>query len=74
MELSLYTDGGSEGNGGLASIAWIIDNATGQILRDGVEVIGPATNNQAEYRALIAGLQACLSFRPTRIRCYSDSE
>lgn len=74
MELSLYTDGGSRENGGIAAIAWIIDNASGQILGDGMEVIGPATNNQAEYRALIAGLKACLSFRPTRIRCYSDSQ
>jgi ribonuclease HI len=74
MELNLYTDGGSRDNGGPAAIAWIIENATGQILDDGVEVIGPATNNRAEYRALLSGLKACQYFRPARVRCYSDSE
>lgn len=46
----------------------------GQVLTDGVEVIGLATNNQAEYRALIRGLEACHQFRSTQVRCYSDSE
>lgn len=73
-EVCLYTDGGSGGNGGLAAIAWIVENSTGQVLADGVEVIGPATNNQAEYRALIRGLEVCLQYRPRRVRCFSDSE
>jgi ribonuclease HI len=74
IELNLYTDGGSQDNGGLAATAWIIETPTGQVLTDGVEVIGPGTNNQAEYRALLSGLKACRSFRPTRVRCHSDSE
>lgn len=73
-EVFLYTDGGSKGNGGLAAIAWIVENTTGQVLTDGVDVIGPATNNQAEYHALIRGLEVCRQYRPSRVRCFSDSE
>jgi ribonuclease HI len=73
-EILLYTDGGSQHNGGLAAIAWLVEAPTGQILTDGVEVIGNATNNEAEYRALLRGLEVAQSFRPTRVRCYSDSE
>lgn len=74
MELVLYTDGGSRDNGGLAATAWIIETPDGLVIDDGVEVIGDATNNHAEYRALISGLRACRQLRPTRVRCYSDSE
>jgi ribonuclease HI len=73
-ELLLYTDGGSLDNGGLGAIASIITNTTDQVLADGVEVIGPATNNQAEYRALLRGLQVSRQFRPRRARGFSDSE
>ena len=38
------------------------------------ECIGVATNNVAEYRALIAGLEAALGFAPTTVRVRADSE
>ena len=56
-EVLLYTDGASRGNPGDAAICFRILSATGEVLRESAERIGRATNNQAEYRALIAGLE-----------------
>ena len=52
-------DGGSRGNPGTAgSGAVVIDAATGEVLREVARFIGVATNNVAEYVALVAGLEA----------------
>ena len=73
--LHLYSDGGSRGNPGESAIGFVIKNAdSGKILKEHGEAIGIATNNEAEYRALIAGLEAALSFQPNHLTCYLDSE
>lgn len=73
--LHLFSDGGSRGNPGAAAIAYIIeDPSRGEILEQRGETIGTETNNVAEYRALIAGLQAALRFHPNRLICHLDSE
>ncbi len=73
--LHLFTDGGSRGNPGQAAIACIIeDPLRGAVLKEHAEVIGVATNNVAEYRALIKGLDLARQYHPNRLICHLDSE
>lgn len=73
--LHLFTDGGSRGNPGQAAIACIIeDPLRGTVLKEYAEVIGIATNNVAEYRALIKGLELARQYLPNRLTCHLDSE
>lgn len=59
MRLIVEADGGSRGNPGPAGYGAVVrDAGTGQVLAEVAEAIGTATNNVAEYRALIAGLRA----------------
>ena len=59
QQLIIEADGGSRGNPGTAgSGAVVIDASTGQVIREIARYVGVATNNVAEYVALIAGLQA----------------
>lgn len=73
--LHLFSDGGSRGNPGEAAIAYIIeDPSRGEVLTQGMQRIGHATNNIAEYQALILGLRAAQQFHPNRLICHLDSE
>ncbi|HLD07930.1 MAG TPA: ribonuclease HI family protein [Candidatus Peribacterales bacterium] len=73
--LHLYTDGGSRGNPGEAAIGCVLmDPLTGKILKEHKETIGIQTNNVAEYRALIRGLEITKHFQPNRLVCHLDSE
>ncbi len=56
MKATLYTDGGARGNPGPAAFAYVLEAEDGTVLASHGERIGVATNNVAEYRALIAGL------------------
>lgn len=73
-EISLYTDGGCRGNPGRGAIGIIICDAAGVVLREHAECIGHTTNNQAEYKALIKGLDLCAQYTRGRVCCYSDSQ
>ncbi len=53
QKLIIYTDGGSRGNPGPAAIGVVIDDLTGRTRKEYAESIGEATNNEAEYRAVI---------------------
>lgn len=69
----LFTDGGSRGNPGPAAIGAVLiedDKVIGQVSKQ----IGKATNNQAEYQALLAGLKLALENNIENIVCYLDSE
>lgn len=73
--LHLFTDGGSRGNPGEAAIACVLeDPVSGTVLAEHFERIGQETNNVAEYRALIKGLELAQEFQPNRLRCHLDSE
>jgi ribonuclease HI len=73
--LHLFSDGGSRGNPGHAAIACIIeDPVTGTVLKEYFERIGQETNNVAEYRALIKGLELARDYQPNRLICHLDSE
>lgn len=73
-ELDIYTDGGSRGNPGPAGIGVVLYNSDGLAVEKVSEFIGEATNNQAEYNALIVGLQEAQNFKAKSVHCYLDSE
>jgi ribonuclease HI len=73
-EVWLYTDGASRGNPGPAAIGFLVTDSKGGLLSEHAECIGRATNNEAEYHALITALAACARFKGARVRCISDSE
>ncbi|GHJ37972.1 bifunctional RNase H/acid phosphatase [Streptomyces sp. TS71-3] len=75
-EFIVEADGGSRGNPGPAGYgAVVVDAATGDILTETAEYIGVATNNVAEYRGLLAGLQAAHAIDPgARVHVRMDSK
>lgn len=73
-EIQLVTDGAARGNPGPAAIGFAILDLEGGTLVQDVLAIGRATNNEAEYLALIAGLEAARKFTKKRVHHVSDSE
>ncbi|RJK96968.1 bifunctional RNase H/acid phosphatase [Vallicoccus soli] len=68
-------DGGSRGNPGPAAYGALVRDADGEVLAEVAEHIGRATNNVAEYRGLIAGLEAARDLDPgARIEVRMDSK
>lgn len=57
MKIIIYTDGGSRGNPGPAAIGLIFTDEKGRVLKEYAQKIGRATNNEAEYEAVIFALQ-----------------
>ncbi len=55
-KIIIYTDGGARGNPGPAAIGVVIKDASGRTIKGYGEAIGEATNNEAEYRAVISAL------------------
>jgi len=72
--LKIFTDGASRGNPGDAAIAFIIEDGKGTILEQYNEPIGVATNNIAEYTAVIKALKRAVFHCKDQIQCFSDSE
>src|SRR4249919_861615 len=75
MRVVVETDGGSRGNPGPAGYGAVVrDEATGVVLAERKEAIGTDTNNVAEYRGLICGLQAAAELGATRVIVRMDSK
>ena len=74
MKAKLSTDGGARGNPGPAAYGYVLEAPDGTVLDMRGETIGVATNNVAEYRALVAGLEAALERGVTELEVVSDSE
>ncbi len=74
MKAKLSTDGGARGNPGPAAYGYVLETSDGTVLDARGETIGVATNNVAEYRALVAGLEAALAHGVTELEVVSDSE
>jgi ribonuclease HI len=74
VKATLYTDGGSRGNPGPAAYAYVLETDDGTVLDARGEAIGIATNNVAEYRALVEGLEAAARARVDELEVVSDSE
>ena len=69
----VYFDGASRGNPGPAAIGWVIVTSDG-IVAEGGETVGRATNNQAEYEALLRGLRAARDYGFDSVEVKGDSE
>lgn len=72
--LNIFTDGGARGNPGPAAIGIVIKDSDRNTLRAHAEYIGTATNNVAEYRALIKALELAREYHPQEVHCFLDSE
>jgi ribonuclease HI len=70
----LSTDGGARGNPGPAAYGYALEDEDGTLLAAHGEAIGRATNNVAEYRGLVAGLQKALELGVEEVEVVSDSE
>lgn len=70
----IHSDGVSRGNPGPAAIGAIIRDERGRLLASISQPIGRATNNQAEYRAIIAALEKALALGARQVELNSDSE
>ncbi len=74
VKAKLFTDGGSRGNPGPAAYGFVLEAEDGTVLTAHGERIGVATNNVAEYRALIAGLDKAVELGLGEVEVVSDSE
>ena len=74
MKAKLFTDGGSRGNPGPAAYGFVLEAPDGTVLDARGEAIGVATNNVAEYRALLAGLERAHELDIDELEVISDSE
>jgi ribonuclease HI len=72
--LVLRTDGASRGNPGPAAAGIVIEHLDGTVLAQLGQYLGEMPNNQAEYRALILGLQLVTDRQPAAVNIYMDSE
>ena len=70
----MHVDGGARGNPGPAAIGVVISAADGEVLDELGETIGAATNNVAEYRALLRGVQRARELGAAELELVNDSE
>ena len=73
-KVTISTDGASQHNPGPAAIGATIKDEQGKLITSISQPIGQATNNQAEYRAVIAALESAISLGASQVDMYSDSE
>ena len=74
MKATLHTDGGARGNPGPAGIGVLLTDEEGEVIAELASGIGETTNNVAEYKAVIAGLELALEKGVTDLRIAVDSE
>jgi ribonuclease H / adenosylcobalamin/alpha-ribazole phosphatase len=74
VKARLSTDGGARGNPGPAAFGYVLETEDGTVLAAHGETIGVATNNVAEYSALVAGLQKAAEMGVDEVEVVSDSE
>jgi ribonuclease HI len=72
--MKVFIDGASRGNPGPASVGVVFQNADGEVVKVISKTIGVATNNTAEYTALILALQEALILGWKELKVYTDSE
>jgi ribonuclease HI len=74
MKAIVHVDGGARGNPGSAAAACVITSPTGELLGEYTELLGTATNNVAEYRALLLGLERARALGASEVEVVGDSE
>jgi len=73
-KVKLYTDGGARGNPGPAAAGVVIKDSIGDLIESFGEFLGEITNNQAEYQALILGLEHVKKIGAKEVEVFMDSE
>jgi ribonuclease HI len=74
VKLTVHVDGGARGNPGPAAVGAVIRDESGEILLEAGEKIGIATNNVAEYKALLLGIARAKELGAERLELIGDSE
>jgi ribonuclease HI len=74
VKVVLHVDGGARGNPGPAAIGVVVSSPDGEVLDEMAETIGVATNNVAEYRALLRGVERARALGATEVEIVNDSE
>ena len=74
MKVVVHVDGGARGNPGPAAAAAVVSTPDGQVLDEASELLGEVTNNVAEYRGLLLGLERARALGATEVDVVNDSE
>ena len=74
MKLVVHVDGGARGNPGPAAAAAVVSTPEGEVLDEAHELLGVVTNNVAEYRGLLLGLERARALGATEVEVVNDSE
>jgi ribonuclease HI len=74
VKVIVHVDGGARGNPGPAAAACVISSPEGEVLGEHAQLLGTVTNNVAEYRALLLGLQQARELGANEIEVIGDSE
>jgi ribonuclease HI len=74
MKVVIHVDGGARGNPGPAAIAAVLSTPEGDVIDEAKEAIGVASNNVAEYKALLLGLDRAKALGATEVEVVNDSE
>jgi len=74
VKVVVHVDGGARGNPGPAAAAAVVSTPEGVVLDEAHEVLGRATNNVAEYRGLLLGLQRARALGADEVEVVNDSE
>jgi ribonuclease HI len=74
MKVIVHVDGGARGNPGPAAAACVISDLDGEVLEERTQLLGKVTNNVAEYRALLLGLERARGLGADEVEVIGDSE
>jgi ribonuclease HI len=74
VKVVVHVDGGARGNPGPAAAAAVVSDPDGTVLDEATERVGTATNNVAEYRGLLLGLERARALGATEVELVGDSE
>jgi ribonuclease HI len=74
VQVVVHVDGGARGNPGPAAAAAVVSAPDGRVLDEAAITLGHATNNVAEYRGLLLGLERAAALGATEVEVVNDSE
>jgi len=74
VKLVVHVDGGSRGNPGPAAAAAVLSTPDGDVVDEAARTLGSTTNNVAEYRGLLLGLERAAALGATEVEVINDSE
>jgi ribonuclease HI len=74
VKLVVHVDGGSRGNPGPAAAAAVLSTSDGDVVDEAARTLGSTTNNVAEYRGLLLGLERAAALGATEVEVINDSE